>query len=315
MYAFPRKTMKVSEAYQLFMAHGRAERGYAKETLWKHEECFRSWIQPHLGDKELEGLDRTDLLTFRAAMVKKGIGANRQYSILMALKLFLKFCRVALKLNCLDPSTEIPLPPRPLPDVQYLTDTEVERVLAVLPSNNFTGTRLRALIVLLLNTGLRISEALALDRKPFDQQQRELDVVGKGGKRRTVFLNEECFRAVSQFLRFRDDEEPALFVTTGFARRLARDDISKYFKAVRLKAGIDKPFTPHILRHTYCTHLLHNGADIRFIKELAGHQDIQTTAKYYLGVDRSALRAVVDRCVNYRKATSEPAGAIHRTRT
>jgi site-specific recombinase XerD len=199
--------------------------------------------------------------------------------------------------------------------VQYLSHSEVEQVLAVLPSRNFTGARLRALVILLLNTGLRISEALALNRKPFDQQYREVDIVGKGGKRRTVFLNEDCFRAVSQYLRFRDDEESALFVTTGFARRLARDDISKYFQAVRIKAGIDKPFTPHILRHTYCTHLLHNGADIRFIKELAGHQDIQTTAKYYLGVDRRALRAVVDRCVHYRKVTAEPAGPIHRTRT
>jgi integrase/recombinase XerD len=307
--------MKISEAYPLFIAHGRAERGYAKETLLKQEECLRSWIEPHLGQKDIEEIDRTDLLRFRAAMVNKRIGVNRQYSILMALKLFFKFCRTLLKLGCLDPTAEIPLPRRPRPDVQYLSHSEVEQVLAVLPSRNFTGARLRALVILLLNTGLRISEALALNRKPFDQQQPEVDIVGKGGKRRTVFLNEECFRGVSQYLRFRDDEEPALFVTTGFARRLARDDISKYFKAVRLKVGLDKPFTPHILRHTYCTHLLHNGADIRFIKELAGHQDIQTTAKYYLGVDRRALRAVVDRCVNYRKPNAEPADPIHRERT
>ena len=92
----------------------------------------------------------------------------------------------------------------------------------------------------------------------------------------------------------------AIFITTGIPRRLDRSDISKYFQALKAKAGIDKPFTPHILRHTYCTNLLRNGADITYIKELAGHQDIQTTAKYYLGVDREALRNVVAKYLNYK---------------
>jgi site-specific recombinase XerD len=213
-----------------------------------------------------------------------------------------------LNLTCLDPDKEIPLPKRPRPDVEFLTDAEIDRVLSVLSPTTFTGARLRALFILLLNTGLRISEALSLDRRLFDQQQREFDIIGKGSKRRTVFLNDECFRAVSQYLRFRADDEPALFVTTGFPRRLARDDISKYFKAVRLKAGLEKKFTPHILRHTYCTNLLKNGADIRYIKDLVGHQDIQTTAKYYVGVDRRTLRSVVDKFGHYQSQQSDSAG-------
>jgi site-specific recombinase XerD len=76
--------------------------------------------------------------------------------------------------------------------------------------------------------------------------------------------------------------------------------MSKYFAVLKQRAGIDKPLTPHILRHTYCTNLLQNGADITYIKELAGHADIQTTAKYYLGVDRKALRSVVARFLNYK---------------
>ena len=75
--------------------------------------------------------------------------------------------------------------------------------------------------------------------------------------------------------------------------------MSKYFAEVRRKAQIDKPLTPHMLRHTYCTNLLTHGADITFIKELAGHRDIQTTAKYYLGVDKRALKNVAENCLDY----------------
>jgi len=102
------------------------------------------------------------------------------------------------------------------------------------------------------------------------------------------------------YLNKRTDNNPALFVTTGLdPGRLAREDISRFFIELRRKAGINKKVTPHILRHTYCTTLLNNGADITFIKELVGHEDIQTTAKYYLGVSKEQLRKVVDKYLDY----------------
>ena len=295
----PGKTMKVADAYNHFIPYGRAERNYAAETLTKLKDCFRAWILPHLGEKNVGSISRTDIISLRAAMVDKGIGINRQYSILMTLKLFFKFCREVLKLSGLDPNTEIKLPQRERPHVQYLTNEEVERALSVIPRNTFTGLRLRTLVILLLNTGLRISEALSLDRTTFELDQKEIEIVGKGGKRRTVFLNDHCLHAVKKYLYRRTDDHPAVFVTTGIPRRLSRDDMSKYFAEVRRKAQIDKPLTPHILRHTYCTNLLTHGADITFIKELAGHRDIQTTAKYYLGVDKRALKNVAENCLDY----------------
>ena len=104
--------MKVEEAYPLFLAYGRAERQYAAETLTKLKDCFSAWILPHLGSKELEALSRFDILLFRSAFVDARLGINRQYGVLMTLKLFLKFCLQALKINCLDPN-EIRLPQRP----------------------------------------------------------------------------------------------------------------------------------------------------------------------------------------------------------
>jgi site-specific recombinase XerD len=99
--------MKIEEAYPLFLAHGRAERQYAAETLTKLKDSFTSWILPHLGDLPIAAVSRIDILSFRSKMVNAGLSINRQYGILMALKLFLKFCRMVLKIACLDPNTEI----------------------------------------------------------------------------------------------------------------------------------------------------------------------------------------------------------------
>src|SRR5258707_10079611 len=131
--------MNLRDAYPLFLDHGRAERNYAQETLGKHRECFNSWILPHLGDKPLEEISRLDILSFRSKMKSANLGINRQYSILMVLKVFLKFCRQVLKLHCLDPDQEIRLPQRPTPHVQYLTDGEVEQVKEAIPLHTFTG--------------------------------------------------------------------------------------------------------------------------------------------------------------------------------
>src|ERR1051326_3239187 len=297
--------MTVQEAYPLFMAYGRAERQYAKQSLWKHKECFQSWILPRLGERPMEDMSRLDILAFRGKMTDSKLSAVRQYSILMTLKLLLRFYREILRLNCLDPS-EIKLPQRPKPHVQYLTNEEVEQVREVIPITTFTGLRLRVLFEVLLTTGLRISEALALDRTPFEEGKTELEIIGKGGKPRKVFFRAPTITWIKKFLYYRSDVFPAVFITTGIPRRLDRSDISKFFIALRIKAGIAKRLTPHLLRHTYCTNLLQNGADITYIKELAGHSDIQTTAKYYLGVDDDALRNVVDKYLNFDARKSPP---------
>lgn len=182
--------MHVQEAYPLFIAHGRAERQYAKETQDKHKECFLSWILPHWDVREVEEITRTDVIAFRSKMVDANLSINRQYSILMVLKVFFRFCRDVLKLNCLDPDREIRLPQRPKPHVVFLTNEEIDRIQGAIPTTTFTGFRLRVLVEVLLNTGLRISEALALDRTPFEMGNTEVEIIGKGGKHRKIFFPE-----------------------------------------------------------------------------------------------------------------------------
>lgn len=254
---------------------------------------------PQLGNKEIEAVSRLEVLGLRQSMVERGLSIARQYAVLIVLKSLLRFSKQVLKLNVVDPA-EISLPHRGKPQVAALTNAEVEALVSGIDANTFSGARLRALIELLLATGLRISEALSLNRDLIDAGVTEADVVGKGAKVRTIFLNKRCIFWIKHYLGKRFDDSEALFVTTGLrARRLARSDISRFFIHLRCRVGIKKKVTPHILRHTFCTNLLNNGADITFIRDLAGHQDIGTTARYYLGVDKDQLRAVIDKHLDY----------------
>jgi site-specific recombinase XerD len=244
-------------------------------------------------------------------MVNRELSIARQYGVLMCLKTFLRFCRSVLGVTCLDPA-DIKLPNRGKPKVEYLDNEEIQKVLNSINIEILTGMRLRALIEVLLATGMRISEALALQRDPFEAGKTELTIVGKGKRQRQVFFSSRCLFWIREYLSKRVDDHRYLFVTTGYPPRpFKRDDISRFFVNLRTKAGIAKKLTPHVLRHTFCTNLLFNGADITHIKDLAGHQDIQTTARYYLGKDNRVLQKVVERHLDYG-LPQDPSGELIR---
>lgn len=291
--------MRLLEAIEPYLTYCEVEKLNSVQSVSKYRECFRSWILPYLGEKPLESLNVFDIMSFKKAMVARGLSPYRQYSVIMTLKTFLRFCIQVLKLPTLNPK-EILLPDRGRPQVVVLSQEELQKLLANISTFTYSGARLRAIIEVLLATGMRISEALSLNRQTFDVGADHTEIVGKGKKRREVFFNPRCNFWVQNYLNKRTDNNPALFVTTGLdPNRLSREDISRFFRQVRRDAGIEKKFTPHVLRHTYCTTLLNNGADITFIKELVGHSDIQTTARYYLAVSKEQLRKVVDKYLHY----------------
>lgn len=294
--------MDARKAADSYLIYGEAERHYTPTTQAKNRDCLNSWILPVLGGGEVEQIDRMAVLRLRQLMVARALSIARQYSVLFVLRSFLNFGRSVLKLQTINP-VEISLPHRKLPRPEALTNDEVNRLVQAPNVRTMTGLRLRAFIELLLATGLRLSEALSLDRRPIEQGVTELDIRGKGGKVRTVFFSPRCLFWIRQYLSRRADDHAALFVTTGSPpRRWAAVDVSPYFIALRSGVGITKRLTPHLLRHTFCTNLLNNGTDISFIKELAGHEDIDTTARYYLGIDKPALRRVVSERLNYNAA-------------
>jgi integrase/recombinase XerD len=297
--------MQTNRAFDSFITYCQVERHCEPSTVSKYRDCFNTWLLPWLGKVEVSEITKVAILQVRQAMVEKELSIARQYSVIMCLKSLVKFCRTTLNLVVIDPS-EIKLPSRKAPQVEYLNSIEIQRILDAIETQTFTGIRLRTLIEVLLSTGMRISEALSLKRFQFEDGSREAEIIGKGKRRRTVFFTERCRVWVRNYLQRRIDEHPSLFITTGYpARPLKREDISRFFRNLKARAGITKKLTPHIIRHTFCTTLRNNGADISYIKELAGHQDIQTTARYYLGSDKNKLRQIVATCLDYGVTNEE----------
>ena len=117
-----------------------------------------------------------------------------------------------------------------------------------------------------------------------DFKDKEVKVVGKGGKERTIFFNDRAIYWIKKYLKERKSKHQALFLTNNGLKRWKRNEIWRLFKRYRIKAGLSKEISPHILRHTTATNLLSNGCPIGYIKEILGHERLETTCKFYLGI-------------------------------
>jgi integrase/recombinase XerD len=151
---------------------------------------------------------------------------------------------------------------------------------------------------------MRISEALSLNRTDIDFERREARIIGKGRKQRTVFFTDRALSWLTRYFAARSDHHPAAFVTIDCSARLGRTDIWRPFKQHQRFSGITKRVTPHLLRHTAATQLLFNGCPIGHIKEILGHERLETTCRYYLGLDHRAAKAAHQKFLHYRSEES-----------
>jgi integrase/recombinase XerD len=215
--------------------------------------------------------------------------------MLAAVKRLLLYCRDQLALAVLDPDV-ILIPKRPRRAVVYLTVEEVERFVNAIPLTtqkgrpNHHGLRFRALVEALLGSAMRIGELLSMDRIDIDFERKEARIIGKGNKERTVFFTDRALYWLKRYLENRADQSAALFVSQNGCSRLARTDIWRPFHRYRELAGLNKPVRPHLLRHTAATQLLFNGCPVGHIKEILGHERLETTCRYYLGLDQRAAK-------------------------
>lgn len=200
-----------------------------------------------------------------------------------------------------DPARQVKPPslPRRLPKALPVDD--VLRLLDTLPSEEPKALRDRALLELLYSTGARISEAIGLDLDDVDQVDRTVLLDGKGGKRRLVPVGRPALAALDAY-RVRARPElarhgrgtPAVFLNVR-GGRLSRQSAWQVLKDAADRAGITVPVSPHTLRHSYATHLLEGGADVRVVQELLGHASVTTTQVYTL-VTVTTLREVYATC-------------------
>ena len=289
-----------------FLLYAEAELHFSRESLLKYSSCLRQ-VERGLGGRLIAEMTREDLYRIKARFVQNRLSDNWLASTLLILKRYLAYLKEVEGRDVLDPDLIRP-PKRRYREVIYLTSDEVERFVGSIKLQNADGTpclagvRLRALTEMLLGSALRISELLSLDRGEIDSSTRESKIVGKGGKERIAFFTSRAVKALDVYLALRDDSCPALFVDLFARRRMQRSDIWRFFARHRKLAGIEKKLTPHILRHTAATQLLFNGCPIGHIKEILGHARLETTCRYYLGVDHRAAKRAHEQYLMYREA-------------
>jgi site-specific recombinase XerD len=207
---------------------------------------------------------------------------------LIALRAFLKFLR-RRGIESISPE-RIDLAKVPQHDLDLMTADELERLIAAPEGEDLKNLRDKAILELLFSTGLRVSELCSLN-VDLDLSQDELSVRGKGGKIRVVFLSPEAKQSVKRYLEKRTDMGDALFVSFGKGSkedggRLTTRSVERIVKHYAIKAGISRKVTPHVIRHSFATDLLQNGADLRSVQALLGHSNISTTQVYTHVTDR-----------------------------
>lgn len=268
-----------------FLEYIEIERGRSLKTV----ENYRRYLERFLNFGEISAPHKiTDelLRQYRLALNRSGLSRRTQNYYLIALRGFLKYL-ARRNIKSLPPD-RIELAKETERDLDLISSSELERLLGAPQGDDLRSFRDKALLELFFSTGLRVSELCSLSRY-LDLKKDEFSIRGKGGKVRLVFLSSRAKDALKKYLDKRVDVDEALFIRlpkTGTYNlepktlRLTPRSVERIVKHYALKAGIDRKVTPHVIRHSFATDLLENGADIRSVQALLGHANIATTQIY-----------------------------------
>jgi len=241
-------------------------------------------------------IDRRELSRYLSSLRARGLSARSASRALSALRGFYAFAAAHLGYSQ-DPTADVANPKAGLSLPKALSEAEVESLLAAPDTGTPLGLRDRAMLELLYASGLRVSEIVGLARDAVDMEARILRVTGKGGKERLVPFGQSARAWLARYLdvvrpALDGKRSPHLFLSargSGMTRQRFWQLIEAYGRA----AGIRRRMTPHALRHSFATHLLEHGADLRALQMMLGHADISTT-QIYTRVTPSRLQRVYD---------------------
>lgn len=298
--------MGLSSLINQFLDHAEISKNQSRKTLENYRHYlgrFEQWVgNVNPADLTLKKVQEFRLYLNRLEDKngKQLLSIKTQNYHVIALRAFLKYC-IKNDVAALAPE-KIDLSKIQERTVEYLTREELERLFSVVDISKIQGVRDAAILETLYSTGLRVSELASLNRSQVDLSRREFMVRGKGRKPRIVFLSDRAVNAIEKYLRARDDNFEPLFlnyrhskkvqdITLGEKRRLSTVMIEYMVRGYARKAGIIKKVTPHVLRHSFATELLMNGADIRSVQEMLGHASI-TTTQIYTHLTNKRLREV-----------------------
>lgn len=282
---------RLLDAYE---AHIMLERGLSENTRTAYRDDIIKLLQFLDEEKlSLQDVDSADLETFAAALFDLGVAPRTQARILSGVRSFFKYL-VSEQFVDNDPSTMLVMPRtgRHLPEV--LTVDEIDAMIAAIPTDAAEASRNRAMIETLYGCGLRVSELTNLELGKLYVNDEYLIVEGKGSKERLVPISPVAIECIREYLPERAQldikpgEENYLFLNRR-GSRLTRQMVFTIVRRLAADAGITKKISPHTLRHSFATHLLEGGANLRAIQQMLGHESIATT-EIYIHLDRSRLR-------------------------
>ncbi len=291
------------EQVQRFLDHLTVERGLSENTVAAYRRDLVRYVDflDRRGIGDAARVSPADVAAFMAERSGASHGDGRPYrtsSVVRALSSVRSFHRFLLREGQAtdDPTAGVVRPrlPRTLP--RSLPVEDLERLMASPAEGTVAGMRDRAALELLYGAGLRVSELVGLDVDDVDLEARSLRVFGKGAKERIVPLGRHAAEAVGAYLT---RSRPALATSRSRAAlllnhrggRLTRQGVARLLAEHGRRAGIRRRVTPHVLRHSFATHLLEGGADLRVVQELLGHASVATTQVYTL-VTQEHLRDV-----------------------
>jgi len=282
----PRKSGQIegddASAVARFLEAISAERGAARNTIESYERDLRLTAEALDGNVTLLNLGAEDLRRCLAGW-RHGLKATSLSRRLSTLRQFMRFC-IEEGLREDDPTQMIDSPKIPKTLPKSLSEEDVVLLLkAAEARGGGDGARLVAMLEILYATGMRISELVTLPMGAISRRRRTLTITGKGGRERLVVLTEAALDAIDVWLSYRDQLPAA--VTSAFVFPAADGHVSRQWFAqvldqLRREAGLAHRISPHMLRHSFATHMLYRGADLRSLQILLGHADISTTEIY-----------------------------------
>jgi len=277
----------MDEYLDYFINYLRVERGLAANTVSAYSRDLSRYIS-YLVDKEKldepADIGQQSVLNFLSGLKDSGLGARSRARTLSALRMFHRFL-LQEKHVAVDPTALIEAP-RALPSLpKLLSEKQVEELLASPAGDTPLALRDRAMLETLYATGMRVSELVGLRQIDLKLDIGCLNAFGKGGKQRLIPLGEMALEIIRDYLQNgrpklkKDGNFDQLFLNRS-GKPMSRQGFWKNLKRYALQAGISHQVYPHMLRHSFATHLLEHGADLRAVQTMLGHADISTTQIY-----------------------------------
>jgi len=285
----------LAPSIQAYLNFCRVEKGLAANSLHSYQLDLKRLSES--ADKPVTEIHAADLASYVESLYGQGMSARSIARHITTLRNFYRF--LIQEGQVIEDPTESLKQPRQWTTLpKYLNREELDRLIAAPPVEKSTGLRDRAMLDLLYATGLRVSELCRLPLAAVEREMGVLRVTGKGNKQRMVPFGEAAGQALDRYLgnarsRLLKGRASRYLFVTARGGAMTRQSFWKLLRGYGLKAGIKRTLTPHVIRHSFATHLVEGGADLRSVQIMLGHADISTT-QIYTHVAQRRLREVIE---------------------